>query len=78
MPGAIDQIPSGFDAADHRHEPAATTGGTREEFTRVQQADIDAAMAGLTKNLQTQFAAWVAAPARSPGRARPHTRRPAS
>ena len=40
----------------------ATTGGTREVFTRVQQADIDAAMASLTKDLQSQFAAWVAAP----------------
>jgi len=61
--GAIDQIPPGFDnKIVFVTNPAKTTGGTRQEFTRVQQADIDAAMAALTKDLQAQFAAWVAAP----------------
>ena len=40
----------------------ATTGGSREVFTQVSDKDIEAAMASLTKDLNTQFDAWAAAP----------------
>jgi hypothetical protein len=42
--------------------PAAMTGGKRNEFTRVQQADVDAALAQLTKDIGAQFSSWAAAP----------------
>ena len=35
--------------------PAATTGGTREEFTRVSKKDVEAALATLEEDLQAQF-----------------------
>ena len=35
--------------------PQRTTGGKREEFTRVQQKDIDAALASLTEQVGAQF-----------------------
>ena len=61
--GAINQIPPGFSEqilfVTNRQR---TTGGKREEFTRVQQKDIDAALASLTADLNTQFDAWTAAP----------------
>ena len=37
--------------------PAATTGGTKEEFTRVSKKDVDAALATLEEDLKAQFQA---------------------
>lgn len=42
--------------------PDLTAGGMREEFTRVSQKDIDAALTQLTTQLQDQFVTWSAAP----------------
>lgn len=39
-----------------------TVGGARQEFTRVSQKDIDAALAQLTGQIQDQFDLWVQAP----------------
>ncbi len=39
------------------NNPAATTGGSREEFTRVSKKDVDAALATLEEDLQAQFQA---------------------
>jgi hypothetical protein len=37
------------------NNPKPTTGGTKEEFTRVSKKDVDAALASLQKDLQAQF-----------------------
>ena len=61
--GAVDQLPPGY--ATYLYtvtNPSATTGGTSTTTTQVQKADTDAAMAGLTKDLKSQFTAWLAAP----------------
>ncbi len=39
------------------NNPKATTGGSREEFTRVSKKDVDAALATLEEDLQAQFQA---------------------
>ncbi len=39
------------------NNPKATTGGTKEEFTRVSKKDVDAALATLDEDLQAQFQA---------------------
>jgi hypothetical protein len=39
------------------NNPAATSGGTREEFTRVSKKDVDAALATLEEDLQVEFQA---------------------
>jgi hypothetical protein len=39
------------------NNPKATTGGTKEEFTRVSKKDVDAALATLGEDLQAQFQA---------------------
>jgi hypothetical protein len=46
--------------------PDATTGGTREEFPKVTQADVDAAQAALVVTLQADFAEQVADPSLAP------------
>jgi hypothetical protein len=42
--------------------PDPTSGGARQEFTRVSQKDIDAALAKLSAQIQDQFGLWVQAP----------------
>jgi hypothetical protein len=42
--------------------PDPTAGGARQEFTRVSQKDINAALAQLTGQIQDQFDLWVQAP----------------
>jgi len=42
--------------------PDPTAGGARQEFTRVSQKDVDAALAQLTGQIQDQFDQWVQAP----------------
>jgi Baseplate J-like protein len=62
-PGSIKVVPSSFNAVVIKvSNPAAMTGGKRNEFTRVQQADVDAALAQLTKDIGVQFSSWAAAP----------------
>ena len=39
------------------NNPKATTGGSREEFTRVSKKDVDAALATLEEDLQAEFQA---------------------
>jgi len=46
--------------------PQATAGGTREEFTRVVQSDVDAALAALNRSLQQAFAVAIADPSIAP------------
>ncbi|MFL5778507.1 MAG: baseplate J/gp47 family protein [Chloroflexota bacterium] len=43
-----------------------TTGGSREEFKKVQQSDVDAALATLRSRLETEFEAKLAEPAFAP------------
>ena len=47
--------------------PEATTGGTRQEFTRVTQADVDAALAALNLSLQQAFQEAMADPSLETG-----------
>ncbi|MDQ2964911.1 MAG: baseplate J/gp47 family protein, partial [Chloroflexota bacterium] len=47
--------------------PEATSGGTRAEFPRIAQADVDAAIEQLTLQLGTDFDAILADPSRTPG-----------
>jgi len=47
--------------------PEATTGGRSDEFTRVTQEDVDAAMASLDSSLQQAFREAMADPAQAPG-----------
>jgi len=46
--------------------PEATSGGTRTEFPRVEQTDVDAALADLGTELAAQFEARLADPATTP------------
>lgn len=55
-PNTILTIPRGEDPLTlDVTNPDATKGGTREEFPRIVQADVDAAMTALTTQLQTAF-----------------------
>ncbi len=61
--GTIRIVPARYNRNVVRvNNPQATTGGKREEFTRISQQDVDAAMAQLGKDLETQFATDVANP----------------
>ncbi len=63
-PNTILVIPRGEDPLTlDVTNPDATTGGKRDEFPRVAQADLDKAMAALQTQLTTEFAARVADPA---------------
>lgn len=65
--GAISVIPARYNRnVIEVTNPAATSGGTREVFQRVSQADVDAAVEQLTKDLDAQFASEVQNPARVP------------
>jgi hypothetical protein len=46
--------------------PDPTTGGTRTEYTRVKQSDVDAAVEQLTKDIQAEFASELENPSRVP------------
>jgi hypothetical protein len=61
--GAVTVVPSDLNSVVIKvTNPAAMTGGKRDEFTRVQQSDIDAALVQLSKDLAAQFTSWAAAP----------------
>jgi hypothetical protein len=63
-PNTILVIPRGEDPLTlDVTNPDATTGGKRDEFPRVAQADLDKATAALRTQLTTDFAARVADPA---------------
>jgi hypothetical protein len=54
--GTITVVPSGENPIFLKvNNPDATSGGTRQEFTRVTQADVDAALAALNLSLQQAF-----------------------
>ena len=46
--------------------PAATSGGTKKDFTRVSKKDVDAALATLEEDLQAQFRTALENPAGVP------------
>ena len=61
--GSVTVVPSNLNSVVIKvTNPAAMTGGKRDEFTRVQQSDIDAALAQLTSDIGAQFTSWEAAP----------------
>ncbi|HEY4189399.1 MAG TPA: baseplate J/gp47 family protein, partial [Candidatus Limnocylindrales bacterium] len=61
--GAIRVVPARYNRNVVRvNNPQPTTGGKREEFTRISQQDVDAAMAQLGKDLEATFATDAANP----------------
>jgi hypothetical protein len=63
----ITVVPQGEDPVlTYVRNRNATTGGSHQEFPRIDQADIDAAMAALTAQLDADFAALVREPDRAP------------
>ncbi len=61
--GTVKVIPPSFNSVVIKvTNPAAMTGGKRDEFPQVSQKDVDAAIAQLGKDLAAQFDAWAAAP----------------
>ena len=65
--GTIRVVPPRYNSNVLRvNNPAPTTGGTREEFTRVSQKDVDAALVKLNADLQAQFATEVRHPSDVP------------
>jgi hypothetical protein len=62
--GTIRQVPSAYDpSAIKVTNPAPTTGGTHQEFPKVIQKDVTAALASLGKQLDAKLVAGAAAPA---------------
>ncbi len=65
--GAIKVVPARYNrTVISVTNPAATKGGSRTEFARIKQADVDAAVEQLTKDIEAQFAAEVENPSRVP------------
>ena len=65
--GAIKVVPPKYNRTVVRvTNPNPTDGGTRTEFTRVRQADVDAAVEQLTKDIQAEFASELENPSRVP------------
>jgi hypothetical protein len=61
--GTVRVVPTSYNSVVIKvNNPVAMSGGKRDEFTRVQQSDIDAAMAQLTSDIGAQFTSWAAAP----------------
>jgi hypothetical protein len=68
--GAIRVVPARYNRNLLRvTNPAATAGGAREEFTRVSQADVDAALASLGGELAAAFETQLEDPDGVPARA---------
>jgi len=62
--GTIVIVPNGENSLFLKvSNPAATSGGSRQEFTRVTQADVDGALAALNVSLQEAFTEALADPA---------------
>jgi hypothetical protein len=69
--GTITVVPSGENPIFLKvGNPEATTGGTRQEFTRVTQADVDAALAALNLSLQQAFQEAMVSPSLDAGGAK--------
>ncbi len=67
-PNAINNVPRGENGLFLKvTNPDATIGGKRDEFTRVTQEDVDAAMAALNASLQEAFREAMADPAQEAG-----------
>jgi hypothetical protein len=67
-PNAIDTVPRGESGLFLKvNNPDATSGGKSDEFTRVTQEDVDAAMGALNASLQEAFREAMADPALSAG-----------
>jgi hypothetical protein len=67
LANTIRVVPPGEDAiVTTVINPEPTTGGTRAEFPRIAQADVDAAVDQLTLQLGTDFEAILADPSRTP------------
>jgi hypothetical protein len=65
--GEIRVVPARYNRTVIRvTNPQPTTGGTREEFTRISQKDVDGALQQLGKDLQGRFATEVRNPSRVP------------
>ncbi len=66
--GTIVIVPNGENSTFLKvSNPDPTTGGTRQEFTRVTQADVDGALAALNVSLAEKFTEAVADPALAKG-----------
>jgi len=64
---AITLVPAGEDPVITKvRNTEATSGGTRTEFPRIEQADVDAAMAALREQLEAAFADQLADPSIAP------------
>ena len=65
--GTIRVVPAAYNRNVVRvNNPDPTSGGSRDEFTRISQKDVDAALAKLNDELQTQFASEVEHPSGVP------------
>lgn len=66
--GTIVIVPNGENSLFLKvTNPEATTGGTRKEFTRVTQGDVDGAVAALNTSLQAAFSEAMADPSLTAG-----------
>ena len=65
--GTIRVVPASYNRNVIRvNNPRPTSGGSREEFTRISPKDVDAALEQLNKDLQAEFATAVANPSGVP------------
>ncbi len=65
--GAIKVVPAKYNRTVVRvTNPNPTKGGDRTEYTRIRQADVDAAVEQLTKDIQAEFAGELENPSRVP------------
>ncbi len=61
--GSITQVPDFLRTQQvSASNPVPTNGGTRQEFTRISQQDVAAAVAQLTGQIQNDYKSWLAAP----------------
>ncbi|MEO8571208.1 MAG: baseplate J/gp47 family protein [Chloroflexota bacterium] len=66
--GTINHVPSGENGIFLKvTNPEATSGGAKQEFLRIIQADVDGAMAALNTSLQAAFTAAIADPSLATG-----------
>ena len=62
-PGSVTQVPDFLRTQQVSvGNPAPTSGGQKQEFIRISQHDLDAAMTQLTGQIQSDYKAWLVAP----------------
>ena len=62
-PGSVTQVPDFLRTQQvSASNEAPTSGGQKQEFVRISQHDVDAAMAQLTGQIQSDYKAWLVAP----------------